>query len=316
MNIMEILFYLLKIFRFYYFSSLAKFWISTLAMVANIWFFFSHEIFIILNRKKERLLLYWLRFCFEIKDKKNSVKNIENQNFFEKESRLNYKIDLFFYCMIVTSSILLSIPYFYLSFQLNRIFYYFLTLVHYFLLFIFLYYFIRTIGNMNLMPLTILKFFNFKFGLLSKKIKPSQDNEQLRESVYEFNSLSLQIVLINQYWKYLFGLNFLFLFLIAVVLIFLLFSVNLLIRFTIFFLLAFCIVIDVFIPFQLSTNIQKEMQKCKNLLRNFIFNPEIELRLKRKINLLLQNNNSTFTCFSLFEMNSYNSFQVSFLLIV
>lgn len=275
-------------------------------MTANLWLISIHLTYLYIHNKKENLLIYWLEIMQEIK-LKNKKNNKIDIKFFKEQSEMNYKFDLALKWMVKIASVFICLYYIILTVKVNILYLYPIAFLNYFLLFTFFFNACRVEGNLNLIPLTLSKYFIFKFKILIKQIEKSDSNDNLKltKLIFKFNDLNQKIRMINSYFKYLFGYNFLFLSIIDITLVFLLFSANFLFRIALSTTLASLFIIDTLIPYHLSTKIQNEILISKNLLRKFLFQPEIKFNLKRKIQSLILDNGAKLTCFNLFELSTY-----------
>lgn len=287
-------------------------------MLVILWYLTIHCFEVYINNKKPQSLLHWLKLIHEIKPTNERIlRDKDDEIFSDKESQLNYKLEFILVWSVRISSVSIALPYFINTFQLNRFIFYPLTVLHYILLYFFFINFARTVGTLSLPYLSILKLFIRKFKILSKKLESFKknrevDNQKLNELIFEYKSLTLQLVKANEYWKYLTGINFLYLFSVSVIVIFLMFSVNQLFRLTIGSVLGCLFVFDIFIPYHFSSFIHTEMQNIKNLFLYIQFKNKTGLNLKRRINSLILDNQASFTCFDIFELNAYYAFQVNF----
>lgn len=117
--------------------------------------------------------------------------------------------------------------------------------------------------------MTILTFFSFKFNKITKEINklriehPTIDNKKLSKLINDYNCVYLEIIKLNDYFKYLIGFNFFNYFTICIVATFLAFNADNLIKTVLGFLLVVTYFMNLFFPFKLSQIISTKVSFFK-----------------------------------------------------
>lgn len=215
-----------------------------------------------LNHKKKHLLLLWLQMTNELPDNKNyelkGLSSSENDKFWIKEDKFNYYYDLLLKVIVITLLIIFTIPLFYTNYGVDEPIYSILLIAHTFHHFLFLFVYFHATATPNLFLLTILKFFSTKFNNIIKEINKLRfesvkiDNKKLGKLINDYNCVHLEMININNYFKYLIGVNFFHYSILCIIASFLSFNVDILMKTTLFAILIFTYSMNLFLPFKFS----------------------------------------------------------------
>lgn len=296
-------------------------------MISFLWNFCLHITICWLNKRKGNLFIYWLTLIHEINPTVNCnhkltnlPRNEKDENFWLKSSQLNYKFALFNDYFVITVSLFFCMPYFRLKTDLNFLVFWFFAILNYL---VFIYYVInltRTAANLNFILVTILRYFQMKYKFINKQVKTLKDhqkkidNEKLSKLIFDWMNFALQMIKTNTYWKFISGINFLFLFMIAVVMTFLLIKVDFFFGFMLSSFMAISLTLNFFVAFYFNNQILNEMNNINHHLQKISLFPETNLANRKKINyctFYMIENRVGFSCFCLFYFNLYATLKVS-----
>ena len=268
-------------------------------VLCGVWIFCLHLNFVYLNTKREDLLRYWLKLSYEIKPKKeigdriiNFSRNAIDEHFWIKVNQANYVIHILTRPLIYLITILVCLPYFSIKVDLNFVTFWLIAFLNYVVFLAFYHFFTLELFDLALFPVILLSYFVRKYKILKDQIQSLRnnelriDNDKLHKLIYDFDTLTLHMITTNEYWKFLFGINFIFVFIQSIFTVFLALSCDLILRIVLSFILALSSMFNIFIPFYLENQILKEMNYSNNILQLLSFYPEVTVYNKRKINYI------------------------------
>lgn len=281
------------------------------ATISALWFSALFFRFNSLNLKREDLFLIFLRMSNEVpyEDERKShligMTKKENDDYWRKEKAFCVVYNRLFNVTVVLVASIFNISIFSINFELNPLIYAAVMTVNVVHNTYYLFIFFHSILTLNVFFCSLINFFARKYGHIASQIRLLTEpkgfsNRKLKKLVQDFNAVSLELQIINQYVSQYIGTNFFVFFPIAVVVSFVSFNLeNLQLGITLMLLIITAYGMIIYIPFERANKVLNKINTASKLFQTMAFHPETDLSNKKKINYIsfyTRNRKFGFTC--------------------
>ena len=286
-----------------------------------------------LNSKKQHLLLLWMKISNQIPNYEiKGLSKKANAEFWAKENvYYNYFVK-FYIAFTVFACVIINIQLFYIRFNTSINSFIFWTLLHIISNSYYLFQIFGLFYLMNFFFLTQMLFFKKKFNYISTKVEKmtnqkscsrtssiagfsTVDNRKLAKLIYDYNYVYLEMVKINEYFKWLSGFNYVYYFMLVINMSFsVAITQDFKVQLCVFLALIFMYILIIYVSFTWSNNVTVAFEKANFHFQNASFSPNVSLSNRKKMNLIIfivKNEHSGFTCFDVFRLTSYQGYLVS-----
>ena len=260
----------------------------------------------------------FMRLCnqipYEKEDRPVGWPKEENDDYWRKDQAFCVVYSWIFNVSVVLIASIFNLSTFYINFELNPLIYaasMTLNVLHntYFLLT-----FLQAILTLNMFVTSMINFFARKYAYISSQASQLKDdakgfsNHKLNKLLHDFDAVSRELQLINQYVSQYIGINFVFFFFIGILITFVCLNLDLKLGVTLMLLIITAYGMIIYIPFERANKVLNEMNAASRVFQTISFNPKTDLSNKKKINYIsfyTRDRTFGFTCFNLFTINGY-----------
>lgn len=191
------------------------------------WMSISHFTLNRFNRASNESFMLWMRLSDEIPNDRPlvGISEEENSSFWDAEKQFNFYYNRSLYLLLIGSYVTVNMQIFLVDYEVDTRTYLIVQCVHSVHHFFFIRAYFTIFYTPNFFHLGMLRFFTKKFDYIrqqaiglqddtrkkrKKKTKKLEDNEydqRLGELIHDFNTVYLELIQINNYFKYLSGIN-------------------------------------------------------------------------------------------------------------